>query len=195
MTLILASGSASRAAMLTAVGVSFEVVRPNVDEDAAKASLAHLPPRDLSDALAELKARKVSAMRPSDLVLGCDSVAALDDGTRFDKPGADGLADQLRLLSGRTHKLWSAVVACENGAPVWRHVEAATMTMRALSDAFIADYVAREGAEAGQCAGGYRIEGLGAQLFARVEGSQFTIMGLPLLPLLAWLRERGVVAS
>lgn len=181
--------------MLEAAGVPFEIEAPRVDEDAAKASMRELAPRDLADALAELKAIKVSARRPGDLVIGCDSVVALDDGVPFDKPGAEGLAAQLRALSGRTHRLWSAAVACEGGAPVWRHVEVAKLTMRPLSDAYIANYVAREGEAAGGCVGGYRFEGLGAQLFTAVEGSHFAIMGLPLLPLLAWLRQRGVMPS
>ena len=193
MTLVLASTSPSRRLMLENAGVPFEAVSPLVDEDAAKASLGDLPPRDLADALAELKARKVSAARPGDLVLGCDSVVALDDGTRIDKPGED-LAKQLRLMSGRTHRLHSAAVVCENGQPVWRAVEVATMHVRPLSDAFIAQYVASD-PEAKWCAGGYRIEGPGAQLFSRVDGSWFAIMGLPLIPLLAWLRARGVVMT
>lgn len=180
--------------MLAAAGVSFEAVDAGVDEDAAKASLSALAPRDLADALAEIKARRLSSRRPTDIVLGCDSIVTLDDGTRLDKPG-DALADQLQSLSGRTHKLWSAIVACEGGAPVWRHVDAAALTMRPLSAAFIADYVAREGEAAGQCAGGYRIEGLGAQLFSQIRGSYFTILGMPLLPLLGWLRDRGVLPS
>lgn len=192
-SLVLASTSPSRKLMLTNAGVPFEVVKPLVDEDAAKASLGALPPRDLADALAELKARKVSASRPGDLVLGCDSVVALDDGTRIDKPGEE-LAAQLRRMSGRTHRLHSAAVVCENGQPVWRAVEVATMHVRPLSDAFIAHYVASD-PEAKWCAGGYRIEGPGSQLFSRVDGSWFAIMGLPLLPLLAWLRARGVLTS
>lgn len=192
-SLVLASTSVSRRSMLTNAGVPFEAVSPLIDEDAAKASLGDLAPRDLADALAELKARKVSASRPGDFVLGCDLVVALDDGTRIDKPGEE-LAAQLRRMSGRTHRLHSAAVVCENGQPVWRAVEVATMHVRPLSDAFIAQYVASD-PEAKWCAGGYRIEGPGSQLFSRVDGSWFAIMGLPLLPLLAWLRARGVLVS
>ncbi len=194
MTLVLASTSASRRAMLNAAGVAYEAVAPGVDEDAAKAALAHLDGRGLADALAELKAVKVSSRRPGDLVLGCDSTVERDDGALLDKPG-DRLADQLRSLSGRTHRLHSAVVAAEGGVPVWRYVARATLTMRALSEDFIADYVAREGAAVGGSVGGYHIEGAGAQLFDRIEGDHWTIRGLPLLPLLAWLRLRGVMAS
>jgi septum formation protein len=194
VTLVLASTSASRRAMLDAAGVAYEAVSPQVDEDAAKAALAHLDGRGLADALAELKAVKVSARRPGDLVLGCDSTVERDDGLLLDKPG-DRLADQLRALSGRTHRLHSAVVAAEGGVPVWRHVARATLTMRALSEDFIVDYVAREGAAVAGSVGGYHIEGAGVQLFDRTEGDHWTIRGLPLLPLLGWLRLRGVVAS
>ena len=182
--------------MLAAAGVPFEAIAPRVDEDAAKASLraSGLNARDLADALAELKAMRVAASRPGDLVLGCDQTLMLDDGMMLDKPGTD-LAAHLRLLSGRTHSLYSAVVAVENGTPVWRHVDRVKLTMRSLSDAFIADYVATEGAMAAGCVGGYRIEAAGAQLFSAIDGSHFTILGLPLLPLLAWLRLRGIMAS
>lgn len=190
--IVLASTSAARRAMLEAAGVAFEAVAPRVDEDAAKEALADLTPRDLADALAELKARKISQTRPRAIVIGCDSVGDLD-GQRLDKPG-DGLPDQLRQLSGRAHRLHSAAVACIAGEPVWRAVESAALHVRPLSDAFIADYVARD-EEARWCAGGYRVEGLGAQLFERIEGSHFAIMGLPLLPLLAWLRTRGELTS
>ena len=190
--LVLASTSPPRKTMLEAAGVAFTAVPPMVDEEAAKDAMAHLSPRDLSDALAELKAARISAKRPGELVLGCDSVGDLD-GMRLDKPG-EVLADQLRLISGRRHMLHSAAVVYLDGQPVWRVIETATLHVRPLSEAFIADYVARD-PEAQWCAGGYRIEGLGAQLFERIEGSWFAIMGLPLLPLLAWLRVRGVMPS
>ena len=196
MTLVLASLSAARRAMLEAAGVSFEAVAAGVDEESAKASFKAqgLNARDLADALAELKAVKISRRRPGDIVLGCDQTLMLDDGTMLDKPG-DALADQLRALSGRAHTLYSAIVAVENGTPVWRHVDRAKLVMRPLSEAFISDYLAREGEFVTGCVGGYRIEGLGAQLFARIDGSHFTILGLPLLPLLDWLRVRGALAT
>jgi len=196
MTLVLASLSQTRRAMLIAAGVVFEAQGAPIDEETAKASLRAqgLEARDLADALAELKALRVSAKRPGDIVLGCDQTLALDDGQMFDKPG-DALADQLRALSGRTHRLFSAVVACENGVPVWRHVDSVKLTMRPLSEAFIADYVAREGEAVAGCVGGYRIEASGAQLFAKIEGNHFTILGLPLLPLLYWVRIRGLMPS
>jgi septum formation protein len=198
VTLILASVSASRRAMLTAADVPFEAVSPGVDEDAAKAALRAdgLSARDMADALAELKARRVSQKFPQALVLGCDSIVALDDGTMIDKADSRAeLADQLRRMAGTTHSLYSAAVICEGGQPVWRHVDRAKMTMRPMSEAFIDAYLAAEGDDLLGCVGGYRIEGRGAQLFARIEGSQFTIMGLPLLPLLDYLRVRGIMTS
>ncbi|MFZ4746263.1 MAG: Maf family protein [Sphingomonas sp.] len=192
--IVLASTSAARRDMLSAAGVIHEAVAAAVDEEAAKQALRHLDGRSLADALAELKAVKLSSRRPGDLVLGCDQTLELEDGTLIEKPGA-ALAEQLHQLQGKTHRLYSAVVAAENGQSVWRHVERAKLTMRPLSDAFIADYVIGEGAAVAGCVGGYRIEGRGVQLFSRIEGSHFTILGLPLLPLLAWLRARGEIAS
>jgi septum formation protein len=192
--IVLASTSVARRDMLSAAGVIHEALAAAVDEEAAKQALRHLDGRSLADALAELKAVKLSSRRPGDLVLGCDQTLELEDGTLIDKPGA-AVAEQLRQLQGKTHCLYSAVVAAENGQPVWRHVERAKLTMRPLSDAFIADYVTDEGAAVAGCVGGYRIEGRGVQLFSRIEGSHFTILGLPLLPLLAWLRVRGDITS
>ena len=194
--LLLASMSAARRAMLQAAGVPFEAVAPRVDEESVKEAFRArgLGARDLADALAELKAMRVSVSRPGDIVLGCDQTLMLEDGTMLDKPGVD-VATQLRALSGRTHTLFSAVVVVENGQPVWRHVDRANMTMRTLSESFIADYSAQEGDAIAGCVGGYRIEGLGVQLFSKIDGSHFTILGLPLLPLLQWLRLRGALAS
>ena len=198
MKLILASGSTSRRAMLENAGVAFDIDKPHVDEDAAKASLAAAGTsgRDTADALAQLKAIKVSARTPGALVLGSDSVVQLDDGRLLDKPvdRADAAA-HLRLMSGKRHRLHSAAVIAENGAPVWRSVDTATLHVRALSDAFIGSYLDQEWPVIAGCVGCYRIEGPGAQLFGRVEGSQFTILGLPLLPVLDYLRTRGVLTS
>lgn len=195
---ILASQSTGRRALLSAAGVPHEAVSAGVDEESAKAALVAqgLDARDLADALAELKALRISGRRPDDLVLGCDQTLALDDGVRFDKaPDRAALAGQLRQLSGKTHSLFSAMVIAEGGQPVWRHVERVRMTMRPLSDEFIADYLEAEGDDLLSGVGGYRIEGRGIQLFSRIEGSHFAIIGLPLLPLLDYLRTRGVLAS
>lgn len=180
--------------MLAAAGVAFEAVRPQVDEDAAKASLDHLSPRDLADALAELKARKVSGLLPGALVLGSDSLVALADGSRLDKPTSrDEAAFHLSRMSGGTHDLWSAAVIAENGEPVWRHVERARLHVRPLSPAFIDTYLDAEWPAIAGCVGCFRIEGPGVQLFSRVEGDHFTVLGLPLLPVLGYLRTRGVM--
>jgi septum formation protein len=196
--LVLASQSAARRAMLGAAGVPFEAMAAGVDEDAAKDALRveGLSARDLADALAELKATKLSKRYPERLVLGCDSTVALDDGSMIDKAAnRDELAAQLRRMAGTTHSLYSAAVICEGGKPVWRHVDRAKMTMRPMSDLFIAAYLDAEGDDLLGCVCGYKIEGRGAQLFAKVEGSHFTVQGLPLLPLLGYLRTRGVMAS
>jgi len=198
MTLLLASQSAARRAMLHAAGIAHDAMASGVDEETAKAALGAdgLSPRDLADALAELKAIRVSKRVPGAMVLGGDQTLALDDGTTFDKPvDRDAAAEQLRRLSGRTHVLHSAAVIAEAGRPVWRHVDRAKMTMRSLSEKFIQSYLDLEYAEISGCVGCYRIEGPGAQLFARVEGSHFTILGLPLLPLLDYLRIRGVIEN
>jgi septum formation protein len=198
MRLILASGSASRRAMLDAAGVPFEALSPAVDEEAAKASLraAGCLTRDLADALAELKAVKVSSRDPGALVLGSDSIVELQDGRLLDKPvNREQAAEHLRLLSGRRHYLYSAAVIAEGGQSVWRFVDRATMHVRPLSDSFIDTYLDREWEEVQWCVGVYRVEGPGVQLFSRIEGSQFTVMGLPLLPVLDYLRTRGSLAS
>ncbi|WBH18124.1 Maf family protein [Sphingomonas radiodurans] len=196
MRLILASQSASRRAMLEAAGVPFEAQAAMVDEDAAKASLGHLPPRDLADALAELKALKVSQRDPQALVLGSDSLAVLDDGTILSKPNDRAqAAEHLAMMSGRRHDLVSAAVIAEGGRAVWRHVDKAVMHVRPLSYSFIETYLDAEWPAIAGCVGCYRIEGPGVQLFSRVDGSQFTVLGMPLLPLLGYLRERQLLGA
>jgi septum formation protein len=195
--LVLASRSAARRAMLAAAGVPFEALDAGVDEESAKEALRAdgLHARQLADALAELKAIKLSRSLGPAIVLGCDSTVEAADGTMLDKAGSrDEARAQLRALAGTTHRLTSAVVAAQHGQPIWRHVETARLTMRDFSDAFLEAYLDAEWPAIGGCVGGYRLEARGVQLFARIEGSHFTIQGLPLLPLLAWLRDRGVMA-
>jgi septum formation protein len=198
MTLVLASTSASRRAMLDAAGVPHEAIAPNVDEASAKDALLaqKVAPRDIADALAELKAVKISARLPGRLVLGGDSVVALAGGTLLDKPidRADA-ADHLRQLSGARHDLISAAVIALDGVPIWRHVEVARMHVRPLSPAFIDSYLDAEWPAIAGCVGCYRVEALGVQLFSRIEGSQFVVMGMPLLAILDFLRVRGVLPS
>lgn len=195
-TLVLASGSASRRAMLKDAGVPFEVLPARVDEDAVKDALADIPPRDLADRLAELKAIQVSGQLPGALVLGSDSIVVLADGRLLSKPGSrEEAAEHLRALSGTVADLWSAAVIAENGRPVWRHVERARLHVRTLSDAFLYRYLDAEWPAIAGCVGCFRIEGPGVQLFDRVDGSHFTILGMPLLAVLGYLRTRGVLAA
>lgn len=183
--------------MLAAADVPFEPMAAGVDEDAAKASLCAdgISARNLADALAELKALKLSRRFPDALVLGCDQVASLGDRI-FDKPASrDESREHLQALRGETHSQTSAAVICEAGKPVWRHIDVAKLAMREFSDGFLDAYLDAEWPAIGGCAGGYRLEGRGAQLFARIDGSHFTILGLPLLPLLDYLRTRGIMAA
>jgi septum formation protein len=196
--LILASQSASRRAMLTAAAVPFEPMAAGVDEESLKAGLVAqgLDARALADALAEMKATKLSRRYPTRLVLGCDSVVQEADGALVDKAESRAeAAEQLKRLRGTTHKLASAAVICLGGAPIWRFVDVARLTMRNFSDAFLDSYLDAEWPAIGGCVGGYRLEGPGVQLFARIDGNHFTILGLPLLPLLDYLRTRGEIAA
>jgi septum formation protein len=198
MRLVLASQSASRRAMLDAAGVPYEAVSPQVDEESAKASLlaAKVAPRDLADALAELKALKLSGLDPTALVLGGDSVVALADGRLLDKPASrENAAEHLRAMSGGTHDIYSAAVIAEGGRAVWRHVDRARLMVRTLSDDFIGQYLDAEWPAISGCVGCFRIEGRGVQLFSGLQGSQFTILGMPLINVLDYLRVRGVMAS
>ncbi|MEL6782367.1 MAG: Maf family protein [Pseudomonadota bacterium] len=193
---MLASGSASRRAVLSAAGVEAIGIKPNVDEapvrDAMRAEGA--PVRDQAMALAELKAIKVSRQNPG-LVIGGDQMLALGDRA-FDKP-ADmaGARSHLEALSGQTHVLETALVICEDGQPVWRHLARPKLTMRTLSPAFIDTYLDTVGEALLETVGAYQLEGRGAQLFTRIDGDFFSILGLPLLPLLDYLRVRGVLDS
>ncbi len=192
MTLILASASPIRRHILEAAGVTFEVDVARVDEGAAKASLRAdgLSPRDQADALAALKALSVSQRREG-LVIGADQMLALE-GETLDKPKdrAEARA-HLQRLRGRTHQLMCAAVVARSGEVLWRHVETPRLRMRAFSDAFLEDYLERGGEKLLASVGAYQLEGLGAHLFERVDGDYFSVLGLPLLPLLAFLREHG----
>ena len=193
--LILASVSQSRRTMLAAAGVSFSAEAPGVDEEAVKDSLKAeaATPAAIAETLAELKARKVSLRHPDAFVIGADQV--LDcDGTMYDKPPDVAAARrQLQSLRGRAHRLTASVVVARGDARLWHRTEVATLHMRPFTDAFLDGYLARVGDAACRSVGAYQLEGLGAQLFTRVEGDYFTILGLPLLPLLDFLRGHKLV--
>ncbi len=193
--LILASSSITRAALLRGAGLAFRVAAPGVDEAALKQSLraAGATADDVAVALAELKATRLSRRDGTAFVIGADQMVSQGE-TWFDKP-ADAAAARAQLcaLRGRTHRLHTAVCVARDGAVIWRHVEQAKLSMRNVSDAFLAQYLDQAGAAVQGAAGGYRLEGLGVQLFDRVAGDYFAILGLPLLPLLDFLRQHGVV--
>lgn len=194
--LILASESASRRAMLTAAGVAFTAVPARIDEAFVTHEMRGRSVRDVADRLAELKALKVSLSHPGAHVLGSDSMLEIAPGQWLDKPGSlEGLRTQLRSLRGRAHKLVSAAVIARDGQPLWRHVDVATLTVRSFSEAWLDSYVSACGEQVLSSVGGYHVEGLGAQLFTRIDGDQFTVRGLPLLAVLGWLREAGELTA
>ncbi|CAM5581471.1 septum formation protein [Aquamicrobium terrae] len=193
--LILASASPFRKALLANAGIDVEAVPAQVDERALEAPLkdSGTSPEDVALILAEAKALDVSERRPGALVLGCDQTLSLGDEI-FHKPAdMEAARRHLLALSGRTHQLNSAVVLARDGQVLWRHVGVASLTMRKLDPAFIGRHLARVGDKALQSVGAYQIEGEGIQLFDRIEGDHFTIVGLPLLALLAELRKLGAL--
>jgi septum formation protein len=193
--LVLASASAARRAMLEASGVPFAVDPANVDETAIKEAMRAegAPAADIATMLAELKAQQVSHRHAGAVVLGADQVLECE-GRLYDKPGSvEAARVQLLSLKGRTHRLISAAVVALDGQRIWHHVEEARLTVRDFSDSFLDDYLDAVGREVCASVGAYQIEGRGAQLFSAVKGDHFTIMGLPLLPLLAFLRERRIL--
>jgi len=195
--LVLASASSSRAKLLRQAGVPFEVHPAHVDEDGVKESMLAdgAQGRAIADALAELKARRVSSAQPDTLVLGADQVLVCD-GELFSKAETvEAAAAQLRSLRGKPHLLVTAAVLAKDGAAIWRHVDISTLWMRDVSDAFLEAYLATEGDDLLGSVGCYRLETTGVQLFERIEGDYFSILGLPLVPLLAALRQHGVIAQ
>lgn len=194
LDIILASGSASRRALLQGAGVSAQSIKPNVDEETAKSALRAdgVPVSDQAMHLAELKAIKVSRNRPG-LVIGGDQMLNLE-GEAFDKPADMAAArHHLEKLSGKTHTLETAIVIAENGVAIWRFLAQPRLTVRPLSDAFIDEYLNECGEALLSTVGAYMLEGRGAQLFSGIAGDYFSILGLPLLPLLDYLRTRGVL--
>ncbi len=196
VNITLASGSASRRSLLSGAGIQAQTIKPNVDEDAAKKAMRadKLSVRDQAMQLAEMKAIKVSS-QVGGLVIGGDQMLNLE-GAAFDKPhNLDAATKHLKKLSGKTHTLETAIVIAENGAPVWRHLARPALTVRTLSDGFIKSYIKSCGPPLLTTVGAYQLEGLGAQIFSKIEGDYFSILGLPLLPLLDYLRTRGLLET
>ena len=194
--LILASGSAIRRQILDGAGLDYEVIVRPVDEAAIKAAMLAENSRlhDIADALAEAKAMRVSRQEPG-LVIGADQIMVMD-GTLFDKPKSMSEArERLISMRGKKHELIGAVVICENGMPVWRHICRTKLWVREFSNQFLDKYIETEGEALTKSVGAYRFEGPGSQLFEKVEGGFFAILGLDLLPVLDYLRTRGVITS
>jgi septum formation protein len=195
MRLLLASRSEARRAMLDAAGVPYTAVEAELDEASAKSGLigAGFSAAEVAEELAQLKALSVVS-DDGDFVLGSDQTLETADGNLLGKPESREQAfEQLAALRGTTHHLHSAAVIVERGQSLWSATETAAMTMRPFSDTFIADYLDREYERIRWSVGGYQIEGAGVQLFDRIEGSHFAILGMPLLPLLAFLRDGGLL--
>ena len=195
--IILASSSQTRQRLLSAVGLSFTHAPARIDEEAIRASLEAdgAKPLDVADLLAEMKARKLAEKHFDALVLGCDQVLDFK-GKSWGKPASqDEAIQQLSQLRGQTHQLLSAIVVYYQGESVWRHVGKARLTMHAFSDDWLESYVSRNWESIRHSVGCYLLEGEGVRLFSSVEGDYFTILGLPLLPLLGYFRTRGFIET
>lgn len=195
MNLVLASTSRIRGELLTQAGLAFTAMRPEVDENALKISAKGVSPGDLARSLAAAKAVSVTNRSPEALVIGADQVLNLA-GKAFDKPASREEARQhLLQLRGQRHVLETAICCAKAGKIVWEHLGRATLTMRAFSESFLDDYLDHMGPEVTTSVGAYKLENLGIQLFDTIEGDYFTILGLPLLPLLDFLRRQGALAT
>lgn len=195
--LLLASASEIRLQLLRNAGLEVMALPARVDEEAIRQALEseEASPRDIADALAEVKARKLADKNPSALVLGCDQVLTFK-GKVFGKPESpDDARAQLRALRGQTHQLLSAIVLYDQAKPIWRHVGQARLTMMPVSDGYIDAYLSRNWVSARHSVGAYKLEEEGVRLFSAIEGDYFTILGLPLLPLLGYLGQRGFIAT
>lgn len=193
--IILASKSASRRAMLEAAGVAHEASPADLNERALEASLTDSDPSEVALTLARAKAAALAGRHPGRIILGSDSLVTVD-GKRFDKPADRAAAAQhLRFFSGRTMYLHSAAALVRCGETLWHHADMAELKVRELSDGFIESYLAAEWPEVSHCVGVFRIEARGVQLFESIKGDQFTILGMPLLPLLGALRDLGELPS
>lgn len=193
--IVLASGSEIRAHLLRQAGFDFECDVPRLDEDAIKSALLaeQAPPRDIADALAEAKARKISGKHSGKLVLGCDQVLDFE-GSLLSKPvSPEEALHQLKEMRGKRHMLLSAAVIYRDGEPIWRHVGQVRLVMRKCSDSYLEDYVARNWDSIRHAVGAYKLEEEGVRLFASIDGSYFNVLGLPLMELISYLGLQGVI--
>lgn len=192
-TLILASSSEIRSRLLRQAGIIVDVMTPRIDEEMVHSAMLSdgAKPRDIADALAEMKALKISAKHPEAFVLGCDQVLEIEGRMLSKAKTPDEAIQDIAMMRGKQHHLLSAAVICEGGKPIWRHIGQARMTMRDLSDEFIAGYVERNWDSIRSSVGSYKIEEEGVRLFSKIEGDHFTIMGMPLLDILSYLILRG----
>lgn len=193
--LILASNSAARQALLQAAGIEFTAIPARIDEESIRLSLQaeSARPRDVADTLAEYKARRVAEKHPEALVIGCDQILEFK-GSVLSKPTSRSDAEeQLRLLQGKTHKLMSAVVIYDEAKPVWRFIGEVRLLMRPIDNDYLTSYLDRNWTDVSDSVGAYKLEKEGSRLFSRVDGDYFTVLGLPLLELSAYLVTRGII--
>ncbi len=193
--LILASGSEIRRQLLEKAGVNLTVQKARIDEEMIRQSLLadQASPRDVADALAEMKARKVSEKNPDAFVIGCDQVLDFD-GEILSKPNTvEEAQHQLTRLRGKRHSLLSAAVICQDGKPIWRHIGQVRLQMRGFTDAYMHAYLQRNWPSISYSVGGYKLEEEGIRLFSRVDGDYFSVLGLPMIELLSYLTVRGVI--
>ena len=191
--IVLASGSAIRGQMLSNAGIAFEAIVPRVDEEMIKMALQaeQATPRDIADALAETKARKIGGKHPDKLVIGCDQVLDIE-GQILSKPQTpEEVKEQLKALRGKRHSLLSAVVVYHELKPLWRHVGQVRLYMRDISDSYLNEYVDRNWPSLQSSVGGYKLEEEGVRLFSRIEGDYFTILGLPMIEMINYLTASG----
>ena len=193
--IILASGSSIRAELLRNAGVSFAIEKPRVDEAAIKDALIAegAPPRDIADALAEMKARKIADKNPDAFVIGCDQVLAFDNALMSKPSDPEVARSQLKAMRGARHMLLSAAVVYHEGKPVWRHIGQVRLRMRDVSDEYLDGYIERNWDDIRHSVGAYQLEAEGVRLFHSIEGDYFHVLGMPLLELLAFLTLRGVI--
>jgi septum formation protein len=197
LQIVLASSSSIRSQLLNNAGVVHEVLSPLIDEDLVKIAMLaeESQHRDIANTLADMKARKVNIQRPKSFVLGCDQVLSFEGSLHSKPENKQNLERQLREMSGKTHKLFSAAVIYKDLQPIWRHVGVVKLSMGALSNSFIKKYVENNWDTVKFCVGGYEIEHKGAQLFEKIEGDFFCILGMPLLEVMSFLKLRGILES